>query len=577
MADEKDFEPRLGQPGKDRRHRPSSQLSALARSARWGKVHTFGRPKLAWGTVRHQGRGKGAAAIARHHAHPSRRRLFLQTSIAVAGSSGTKAFAAHIAYIARDGTSDREGPGRVFDRTNDDADQQAFNKRARGDVRQFRWMVSPDDAGEMQDLTRFTRILMKQVERDLRREVDWVAASHFNTAHPHIHIAVRGGTPEIDELIIARRYLTHGLRHRAEETISSELGLGRALEIAPNMSRAVEDDRYTSIDKDLHRAAQSGVVDLSGPYQGPAGSSWSARLSRLCHLRSRGLAEHLGGSTWRLQPGWTETLRRMGQQLDLQQDMSAALGSRLDPGSLQEFSTGKPGVAVTGRLAGVVAERTPTGRHVVVLEGLDGRQWTAAMPAREVRTLPEPGSVITIVSAPAISVAGSPQKRGMEPGPPVQPVRFVVDAWIPVEEQVRRKAYTWLDQLDGTSLEDAVGFGAEVRAARLARQLWLRSEGLYPAARETLQADELGDVAGAEANRLGKKFKEVADREIFRGIYAGYVDTAQGRFAVIAGETRFTLAAWTEGEAPAPGQQALVERGAIAFGRVLNRAQTITH
>ena len=204
-------------------------------------------------------------------------------------------------------------------------------------------MVSPDDAGEMQDLTRFTRVLMKQVERDLRREIDWVAASHFNTTHPHVHIAVRGGTPEIDELIIARRYLTHGLRHRAEETISSELGLGRAFEIASDMSRAFEDDRYTYVDKDLHRAARSGIVDLSVPLQSPAGSSWSARLSRLCHLRSRGLAEHLGGPVWRLQPGWTATLRRMGQQLDLQQDMSAVLGSRLDPGSLLAQRRGLPG------------------------------------------------------------------------------------------------------------------------------------------------------------------------------------------------------------------------------------------
>ena len=574
MADDWHFEPKLGPSGKDRWGRPRSQLSALAKTARWGKVRTFERPKLAVGTVRFNGRGVGAAALARHHASPGRRLAFVKTSIATAGRCGTQAFAMHIAYISRDGTSERGGPGRIFDRSRDDADPQAFNARARSDVRQFRFVVSPDDVGEMEDLTRFTRTLMKQVERDLRRDVDWVAASHFNTVNPHIHIAVRGGTPGVDELIISRLYLTHGLRHRSEEIITAELGQRRALDIAAKLSRVATQDRYTLIDKDLDRAAQSGRVDLSRPPQGLSVSSWSSRLSRLTHLRSRGLAEHVGGPVWRLEPGWGDTLREMGRQLEAQQDLAAVLGDRLDPGNLQEFSTGRPAAAVTGRLAGVVVERTPLGRHVVILEGLDGRQWTARIAAREARALPEPGSVLTLLSAPAASLAAGAASAETDDGHPDLPVRFMVDAWIPVDQQVRRKAYTWLDQVEDAAVKDAPGFGAEVRAARQARQVWLQSQGLYPPAREALQAQELRGVAEAEAGRLGKRYIQVADREVFRGLYAGYIDTAQGRFAVIAGESRFTLAAWSEGQAPVIGQQASVERSAVAFGRVLTRTPT---
>lgn len=575
MAEEPPFEPRLGEPGQDRRRAPPSQLKALAKAARWGKVRTYARPKLAWGTVWRKGRGKGAAAITRHHAHPARRRLFLKTSIAVAGPTGTKAFSAHIAYIARDGTAEQEGPGKIFDRASDDADPKAFNQRARSDVRQFRWLISPDDVGEMQDLTRFTRTLMNQVERDLRREVDWVAASHFNTVHPHIHIAIRGGDPRADELIISKDYLFYGLRHRIEEALAAELGLRRAPEIAADLSRSALADRYTAIDRDLGRAAQSGYVDLSRPVHGTPGSSWSSRISRLTHLRSRGLAEHMGGPVWRLVPGWEDTLRQLGRQQNANDQLAQALGDRFDPGNLQDFSTGLPGAYVTGRLAGVVIDRARTEKHLLILEGLDGRQWTARVPAREALALPEPGSVLTFFSASGGPAAARTEPGETDPEVDLQPVRFIVDTWIPIEQQVRLRAYTWLDQIDAASLSDATGFGAEAREARAARQTWLETEGLFPPSREDLQAEEFKHVVAAQANRLGRRFVQLGDREVFRGSYAGHVDTAQGRFAVIAGETRFTLTASSEGQAPALGQQAIVERNTLAFGRLAGRSRTI--
>ena len=42
------------------------------------------------------------------------------------------------------------------------------------------------------DLERLTRELMQGMERDLGRCLEWVAASHFNTDNPHVHIALRG-------------------------------------------------------------------------------------------------------------------------------------------------------------------------------------------------------------------------------------------------------------------------------------------------------------------------------------------------------------------------------------------------
>ena len=64
-----------------------------------------------------------------------------------------------------------------------------------------------------------------------------------------------------------------------------------------------------------------------------------------------------------------------------------------------------------------------------------------------------------------MSPADAPRDPAGEPAVP----RFIVQSWIPVGQLVRRRAYTWLDDIDEASL-GPVGFGAEVREARIARR-----------------------------------------------------------------------------------------------------------
>ena len=160
--------------------------------------------------------------------------------------------------------------------------------------------------------------------------------------------------------------------------------------------------------------------------------------------------------------------------------------------------------------------------------------------------------------------------------PPEEPLvpRFIVQSWLPVAQLVQRRAYTWLDDADEAAF-GPVGFGAEVREARMARRAWLASQGLQLASRQDLEDAERSAVAADLASRLGKRYVIVAEREVFRGAYQGFVDTAQGRFAVIANEGRFTLAAWHEGQAPVPGQQASVERSSLSFGTALERGHVL--
>jgi len=65
-----------------------------------------------------------------------------------------------------------------------------------------------------------TRDLMTQMESDMGTRLDWVAASHFDTATPHVHIVIRGVRDDGRKLIIPRRYIAYGLREQAEKLVT---------------------------------------------------------------------------------------------------------------------------------------------------------------------------------------------------------------------------------------------------------------------------------------------------------------------------------------------------------------------
>ena len=79
-----------------------------------------------------------------------------------------------------------------------------------GDERLFKVVLSPE-FGEQLDLERLTRDVMKLVENDVGRTLEWAAVVHRNTEHPHVHIVVRGFAAG-ERLRFPREYVQHGMR-----------------------------------------------------------------------------------------------------------------------------------------------------------------------------------------------------------------------------------------------------------------------------------------------------------------------------------------------------------------------------
>src|SRR3546814_12185199 len=100
---------------------------------------------------------------------------------------------------------------------------------------------------------------MARVEEDVGTKLDWRAVDHYNTGHPHTHIIVRGKDQRGKDLIIARDYISHGLRERAGELVDLDLGPRTDDAIEQRLRAEVEHERLTSIDRALIREADQDI------------------------------------------------------------------------------------------------------------------------------------------------------------------------------------------------------------------------------------------------------------------------------------------------------------------------------
>src|SRR5258707_2236095 len=274
-------------------HRPDTFIGEVMQAARKaGHVgESFGRGT--GGAHRSRfGPGRGAA-LSLSLRSGSRRVVTKARVVRHTGSRFRSApLSNHVIYLKRDGVTDDGADARMFDARSDAADEEAFAERCRDDRHHFRFIVSPEDAAELQDLRTFTRELMADAERDLGTRLDWVAVDHWNTDNPHVHVLIRGRGDDGKDLVISRAYISRGFRDRAAERVTLELGPRSEQEIRSALEKEVEAERWTSLDRALRDAADegAGVADLrpGAPSEDPTLRRLmvgpATKLERLCLL-----------------------------------------------------------------------------------------------------------------------------------------------------------------------------------------------------------------------------------------------------------------------------------------------------
>jgi len=347
--------------------------------------------------------GRGYDALrhrrAGHRFGPSYRRVVIKTRITKFSSGGIGAARAHLCYIQRDGVAKENEPGQLYDATHDDTDGKAFLERIEGDRHQFRFIVSPEDATEMTDLKPFIRDLMQVMEADLDTRLDWVAVDHYNTEHPHTHIVLRGKDELGKDLVIARDYIAHGMRRRASEILTLELGPQTTREITDKFRRQIDQDRFTDLDRELVRDAEDGVIGTTVKPATPADRFKHAmRMGRLRHLERQGLAREIQDGEWELSPNLEATLRRAGERGDIIKTMHRGLKQAgLDAGA-SEFAIYNPSDDRAGIVTGRIIDRglhdELNDGHYILVDAADGRVHHIALdPKQDMDDLPN-GAIV---------------------------------------------------------------------------------------------------------------------------------------------------------------------------------------
>src|SRR5260370_816580 len=288
---------------------------------------------------------------------------------------------AHGRYVARESATQGGRPAEA----GFDAIEQSLNIPAAldswqvaGDERFFKIIVSPEFADRL-NLRQHTRELMQRLQSDVGTQLEWIAAVHHNTEHPHVHIAVRGVDEMGMPLRIPREYIRSGLRGRAEEIATDSLGYRSPDDAQDAQRRETLQNRYTPLDRILQRSndrSSSHFTVVVNPIDASLSESGQQLLkhlaARLMHLQTIGLAQTVSPHEWCVQADIEKVLRTLQQNGDRQKMLAeprTLISDKLLPlrlTTLRQFQT------VSGRVL-LHAEDEQTGKRYMLIEGTDAK------------------------------------------------------------------------------------------------------------------------------------------------------------------------------------------------------------
>ena len=541
----------------DFRIRPGRIRSTRAQQARPFIAQALAAAKKAGAGVSRSGRivsgnrsrfGRGQrASIQANRLLTARTRGAVIKARVVRQTSRSAPLATHLNYLRREGVTRDGEKAHLFGPGGDDADPKAFAERCQDDRHHFRFIVSPDDAPDMADLRSFTRDLVTQMEKDLDTRLDWVAVDHWNTEHPHVHLIVRGVRDDGQDLVISRDYIKEGMRDRARDLITQELGPRTDLDIQRSLKRQVDAERFTQLDRQLIRDGHAtGVIETAIDPNVRLDEFHALKVGRLRKLETLGLAEQVGPGQWAIDTKAEATLRELGERGDIIKRMHRALTDRgIERGSagyvLAAESLDAP---VIGRLVDRGLDDELKGSAYAVVDGVDGRTHHIKLPDLEAAGDSAAGSIVEL--------------RAFDDAQGQRRVAIAVRSDLDIDRQVTATGATWLDRQniarEPAALSEA-GFGAEVRQAldRRADHLVGQGFGERHGQRvtfnrgliDTLRRRELEAAGEKLSAETGQPFNRAGSGEYVAGTYRQRLALASGRFAMLDDGLGFQLGPWS--------------------------------
>lgn len=538
------------------RIRPGRIRSSRAQQARPFIAQALAAAQRAGGSVSRKGKlgsasrsrfGRGQrASIQANRLLTARSRGAVVKARVVRHAARGAPLATHLTYLRREGVTRDGEKAHLFGPGGEEVDAKEFAERCQDDRHHFRFIVSPDDAPAMSDLRGFTRDLVGQMEKDLGTRLDWAAVDHWNTEHPHVHLIVRGVRDDGENLVISRDYIKEGMRDRARDLITQELGPRTDLDIRRTLERQIEAERWTDLDRQLARDGyRTGVIDLA-PRAGEQPDDFHAlKVGRLRKLETLGLADEVGPGQWMIADKAEATLRELGERGDIIKRIHRGLTDRgIERGAASYVLAGESlNDPIVGRLVARGLDDELKGSAFAVVDGVDGRTHHIKLPDLDAAGDSAPGSIVEL--------------RRFDDARGQRRVALAIRSDLDLERQVSAEGATWLDRQaiarDPTPLGG--GFGAEVRdamnrrAEHLVEQRLAERHGQSVSFSrnliETLRERELGALADKLTAETGRPRVTAAAGEYVSGTYRQRFALASGRFAMIDDGLGFQLVPWT--------------------------------
>jgi type IV secretory pathway VirD2 relaxase len=546
MTSEDDFRIRPGRiRSRQIQHAKPFVAQALAAAQKAGG-HVSRQGRISAPRASSFGRGR-VASVQANRLLTSRSRLATIKTRIVRHSARRATLGPHLNYLRREGVTRDGEKARMFGPEADKADVKEFTERCEDDRHHFRFIVSPEDASEMADLKGFARDLMSQVEKDLGTKLDWVGVDHWNTDNPHVHIILRGCADDAKDLVIARDYISEGMRARAQDLVTQELGPRTDRDIRRSLDSQIEAERWTRLDRQLVRdAGRQGVIDLAPRPDRQPDDYLPQKVGRLRKLESLGVAHQLGPGQWVVAGEAETTLRALGERGDVIKRMHRALTERgIEHAASNYVLAGESiGDPLIGRLLDRGLDDELKGTAYAVVDGIDGRIHHVKLPDLDAAGDSAAGSIVEL--------------RQFDDAHGRRRVALAVRSDLDIDTQVKASGATWIDRQlvarEPASLGGG-GFGAEVQSAMTARADHLIQQGLARrqgqqivyarSLLDTLREREL-DAAGAKlAAETGTPFQKAASGDYIAGAYRQRLVLSSGRFAMIDDGLGFRLVPWS--------------------------------
>ncbi len=260
---------------------------------------------------------------------------------------------AHGRYVAREAATEREStdsrdspstdPGRErapaagYDRAREGLDPalELDAWQAAGDPRLFKFILSPE-FGDRVNLQSLTRDVLGDLERQMGRPLTWVAVNHYNTEHPHVHVALRGVDARGKPVLLPRELVKQGVREIAQQACTRQLGYRSRAgpRTAPRPARRVL-TRVTSHDQRLRAVAErlpEGQLRVT-PHRAPglSPSQKEGLRARLVHLQAMRLATPDRHGSWLVAGDFENALTALADGADRQRSLARVQAMISDP------------------------------------------------------------------------------------------------------------------------------------------------------------------------------------------------------------------------------------------------------